>query len=114
MHTLLDFDGKLPVYMNITEGSLAENKGAYDIPLEKGSVIVSDRYFNDFPMHNVWDSSGVSIVIWHKNNMGFSTVKERELPAYTAQLVLKDEEIKLTNPQSKPSFRVAQKSVCVG
>ncbi|MDZ7604868.1 MAG: hypothetical protein U5K79_04615 [Cyclobacteriaceae bacterium] len=45
--------------MNITEGSVGDNKGAYDIPLEKGSVIVADRYYNDFPMLNVWDSKGV-------------------------------------------------------
>lgn len=55
MHTLLDYDGKLPVYVNITEGSVGDNKGAYQIPLEKGSVIVGDRYYNDFPMLNVWD-----------------------------------------------------------
>lgn len=55
MHTLLEYDGKLPVYVNITEGSLGDNKEAYDIPLEKGSVIVADRYYNDFPILNVWD-----------------------------------------------------------
>lgn len=104
MHTLLDYDGKLPVYVNITEGSVGDNKGAYDIPLEKGSVIVADRYYNDFPMLNVWDSSGVFFVIRHKGNLAFSTVKERELPTNTAQHVLKDEEIELTNPQSKTKY----------
>ena len=32
MHTLLDFDGNLPAYVNITDGKTADNKGAYDIP----------------------------------------------------------------------------------
>jgi hypothetical protein len=35
MHTLLEYDGKLPVYVNITKGSVADNKGAENIPLEK-------------------------------------------------------------------------------
>ena len=47
MHTLLDYDGNLPAYVNITDGKTADNKGAYDIPLLKGSVIVADRYYND-------------------------------------------------------------------
>ena len=41
MHTLLDFDGNLPAYVNITNGKTADNKGAYDIPLLKRSVIRS-------------------------------------------------------------------------
>ena len=49
MHTLLDFDGNLPAYVNITDGKTADNKGAYEIPLLKGSVIVADRFYNDFP-----------------------------------------------------------------
>ena len=31
MHTLLDFDGNLPAYINITDGKTADNKGAVDI-----------------------------------------------------------------------------------
>src|SRR5690554_6008583 len=104
MHTLLDYDGKLPVDVNITEGSVADNKGAYDIPLEKGSVIVADRYYNDFPMLSVWDSNGVFFVIRHKNNLAFTTVRERELPDKRAQHVLKDEEIDLAGPQSRAKY----------
>ena len=59
MHTLLDYDGNLPAYVNITNGKTADNKGAYDIPLLKGSVIVADRFYNDFSLLNVWDSKGV-------------------------------------------------------
>lgn len=113
MHTLLDYDGKLPVYVNITEGSVADNKGAYDIPLEKGSVIVADRYYNDFPMLNIWDSRGVFFVIRHKDNLKFNTIKERDLPENTAQEVLIDEEIELSNPQSKIKYPEKLRRVAV-
>jgi hypothetical protein len=53
MHTLLDYDGHLPAYVNITDGKTADNKGAYDVPLLKGSVIVADRFYNDFALLNV-------------------------------------------------------------
>ena len=104
MHTLLDYDGKLPTYVNLTEGSVGDNKGAYNIPLQKGSVIVADRYYNDFPMLNVWDSKGVNFVIRHKNNLAFNRIEENELPEHTAQHVLKDEVIKLSNKASREKY----------
>ncbi|UII25734.1 IS4 family transposase [Fulvivirga maritima] len=113
MHTLLDYDGKLPVFVNITEGSVADNKGAYGIPLEKGAVIVADRYYNDFPMINVWDSSGVYFVIRHKKNLSYTSIKERDLPEHTAQHVLKDEEIELSNAQSKAKYPKTLRRVVV-
>src|SRR5690606_33838719 len=57
MHTLLDFDGNLPVYVNITDGKTADNKGALDIPIHRGSVVVADRYYGDFALLDIWDSS---------------------------------------------------------
>lgn len=113
MHTLLDYDGKLPTYVNITEGSVGDNKGAYDIPLQKGSVIVADRYYNDFPMLSVWDSKGVNFVIRHKNNLVFNSIEERELPENTAQNVLKDEIIELSNKISKEKYARKLRRVAV-
>jgi hypothetical protein len=48
MHTLLDYDGNLPAYVNVTDAKTADNQGVYDIPLLKGSVIVADRFYNNF------------------------------------------------------------------
>jgi hypothetical protein len=59
MHILLDFDGNSPTYINITNGKTADNKGAYEIPSLKGSVIVADRFYNDFSLFNIWDSNEV-------------------------------------------------------
>jgi hypothetical protein len=104
MHTLLDFDGNLPAYINVTNGKTADNKGAYELPLLKGSVIVADRFYNDFSLLNVWDSKGVYFVIRHKDNIKFSTVKEKELPDNRHQHILKDEIIELTGLESKKKY----------
>ena len=104
MHTLLDFDGNLPAYINITNGKTADNKGAYEIPLLKGSVIVADRFYNDFSLLNVWDSSGVFFVIRHKENLQFTTIKENELPDNLHQHIMKDELIELKNGPSKIKY----------
>jgi len=96
LHTLLDFDGNLPVYVNISDGKTADNKGAYDIPLIPQSVIVADRFYNDFHLLNVWDSNQVFFVIRHKENLKFTVIKENELPENRHQHILKDEIIELT------------------
>ena len=104
MHTLLDYDGNLPAYVNITDGKTADNKGAYDIPLLKGSVIVADRFYNDFPLLNIWDSTGVFFVIRHKENIKFKSIKENPLPENRHQHLLKDEIIELIGPLSNSKY----------
>ncbi|MGL1889963.1 MAG: IS4 family transposase [Reichenbachiella sp.] len=104
MHTLLDYDGNLPAYVNVTDGKTGDNKGAYDIPLMANSVIVADRYYNDFSLLNVWDSSQVYFVIRHKENIRFETIKELELPENRHQHILKDELIRLTGDQSQKKY----------
>lgn len=104
VHTLLDYDGNLPAYVNITDGKTADNKGAYDIPLLTGSVIVADRFYNDFPLLNIWDSNGVHFVIRHKENLKFKSVKEIPLPENRHQHILKDEIIELTGVLSVTKY----------
>lgn len=113
MHTLLDYDGSLPAYINITDGKTADNKGAYDIPLLKGSVIVADRYYNDFPLLNVWDSNKVFFVVRHKENIQYTIVKENELPQNRHPHILKDEIIELKNPISKLKYPKQLRRVAV-
>lgn len=104
MHTLLDFDGNLPAYVNITNGKTVDNKGAYEVPLLKGSVIVADRFYNDFSLLNVWDSKGVFFVIRHKENLQFVSLKENKLPKNKHKHSLKDEIIELRYESSKTKY----------
>ena len=113
MHTLLDYDGNLPAYVNITDGKTADNKGACDIPLLAGSVIVADRFYNDFSLLNVWDSNQVYFVIRHKDNLRFTTVKENELPDDRNEHILIDEVIELTGYQSANKFPKRLRRVAV-
>ncbi|WP_262675046.1 transposase [Paenimyroides tangerinum] len=72
--------------------------------LLKGSVVVADRFYNDFSLLNVWDSKQVHFVIRHKNNLKFETIKELELPENRHLNILKDEIITLTNEKSKQLY----------
>jgi hypothetical protein len=113
MHTLLDFDSNLPSYVNITDGKTADNKGAYDIPLLKGSVIVADRFYNDFYLLNIWDSKGVYFVIRHKENIQYKVIKENKLPENRHQHILKDEIIELKNKSSKERYHKRLRRIAV-
>ena len=113
MHTLLDFDGNLPSYVNITDGKTADNKGAYDIPLLKGSVIVADRFYIDFLLLNIWDSKGVFFVVRHKENLQYVIIKENELPENRHQHILKDEIIELKSEISKAKYSKKLRRVSV-
>lgn len=104
MHTLLDYEGNLPAYINITDGKTADNKGAYDLLLQKGSVMVADRFYNDFFLLRNWDSSGVYFVVRHKENIQYAVIKENELPVSKHQHLLKDEIIELKNDGSKQKY----------
>lgn len=113
MHTLLDYDGNLPSYVNITDGKTADNKGAYDVPLHKGSVIVADRFYNDFSLLKVWDSNQVFFVVRHKENLQYTTIKENTLPQNRHKNILIDELIELRTPLSKKSYPKKLRRVAV-
>jgi hypothetical protein len=113
LHTLLDYDGNLPAYVNITDGKTADNKGAYDVPLHKGSVIVADRFYNDFSLLNVWDSNGVFFVVRHKDNLQYTTIKENVLPENRHKNILIDELIELKTPKSKRTYPKRLRRVAV-
>ena len=104
MHTLLDYDGNLPAYVNVTDGKTADNKGAYNIPFLANSVIVADRYYNDFSLLNVWDSNRIFFVSRHKDTIPFEPIKENDLPEEKHPHILKDELTQLTGTQSKKKY----------
>lgn len=113
MHTLLDYEGNLPAYMYVSDGKTADNKAAYDVPLVKGSVIVADRYYNDFSLLNVWDSNEVYFVVRHKENLTYRSIEENPLPTQRHQDILIDEWIQLTGQQSAPKYKGKLRRVTV-
>ena len=104
MHTMLDYDMLLPHYVLISDGKKGDNTAAIQIPVEKGTVVVSDRYYCDFNLLNYWDSNGVFFVVRHKNNLLFRNIRENDLPTIRHQNVLIDEIIELTGPQTSGKY----------
>lgn len=104
LHTLLDYDGNLPVYVNISTGKVPDNKGAADIPLIKNSVIVADRFYFDTEMLNKWDSNDVYFVIRLKKNVKYKSLRELDLPENRYGNILKDELIELVGTNTRTKY----------
>ena len=104
LHTLLQYNGQLPAYLNLSDGKTADNRVARDIPISKGSVVVADRYYTDFALLNIWDSTGVNFVVRHKSNLQYWVKQELALPENKPGNVIRDQIIELYSPSVRKKY----------
>lgn len=104
LHTVLDFDGCLPVYVNMSDGKKHEIEDAKQLEFPSCAVVVMDRAYIDFQMLNSWTKKGVHFVTRLKSNIKFRRLNERTLPDKRDQNILVDEYIELTRNQSKEDY----------
>jgi hypothetical protein len=100
LHTLLDFDGCLPVYINLSDGKLNDAKAAKEIILPADSVVVADRAYVDFENLYRWHKGKSFFVVRLKKSVKFRRLNERELPENRHQHILVDEYIELEDPKT--------------
>lgn len=113
LHTLLDYDGNLPAYVHVSNGKTADNTAAYNVPLVKNSVIVADRFYNDFSLLNIWDSNELYFVVRHKKNLDYETIEENQLPDGRDEHILIDEKIRLVGKESSQKYNGQLRRVAV-
>lgn len=113
LHTLLDFMTFLPEYVYITDGKGADNSSAWHVRVPPRAIVVADRAYCDFGLLNHWDSSNVTFVVRHKDNLLYRTVEERELPPVGHQDVMKDETIELTGAETPLKYGKCLRRVAV-
>ncbi|MCW2261031.1 MULTISPECIES: IS4 family transposase [Sphingobacterium] len=101
LHTVLDYDGCLPVFMEVTDGKVHESKRANSFSFPKGSVVVVDRSYVDFQWMNVLDSKGCYFVTRSKVNMKYSVIKSYQSEAMLAGGIIKDQPITLDGAAAK-------------
>lgn len=82
LHLVLDHDGYLPVFAQITEGRTHEAKVARDLHFPRGSLVVVDRGYVDYRFFSRLCDDKVFFVTRLKRNAVFEVVSERELPKH--------------------------------
>jgi len=100
LHVLLDYDGCLPSYMNMTDGKVADVRAAKLMPIPKDSVVVADRAYVDFKMLYRWQKQNTDFVIRLKKNIKYISKTEFDLPTDKDQHILMDESIILEEQDS--------------
>ena len=71
LHTVLDYDGCLPVFVEMTNGLKHDAAMAKQFVFPAQSVVVGDRGYLDFPLMNQWDEQDVFFVSRCKENVKF-------------------------------------------
>jgi hypothetical protein len=77
LHLLLDHEGYLPVFAQITEGASSELEVARTLDFSKGSIVVIDRGFTDYKLFAKWTDQGVYFVTRLKENADFGAYETR-------------------------------------
>lgn len=105
LHTVLDFDGCMPVFVDMSDGKKHDVNAARQIEFAKDSVVVADRAYVDFGWMNELDSKGVSFVIRGKENIQLD-LTERTLRPTDCQnkTIQADWDIVLKNPASRSKY----------
>jgi len=99
LHTLLDHDGYLPAFVAITPAREHEVKKARTLNLPKGSIVVEDLGYTDYPWYGQLTAQKIFFVTRQKRNARYDILQER--PVNCSQGVLADQTIRLTGTQAK-------------
>ena len=75
LHTLMQADGSVPVFLNITDGNVHESTVAKTIPIPKGSYLAIDRAYHDFEQYNLYINNNIRFVTRMKTNAKFQVIK---------------------------------------
>ncbi|HID37909.1 MAG TPA: IS4 family transposase [Calditrichaeota bacterium] len=74
IHTLMQADGALPVFLTITDGSVHDSQIARSFDIPSGSIVVFDRGYHDFDQYNRYENNKIRFVTKMKTNAKFQVV----------------------------------------
>ena len=80
LHLLLDHDGYLPVFAQLTDALTHEVGIARGLNLPTGSILAIDRGFTDYSLFGKWCEQGVYFVCRVKSNSIFEITEHRDPP----------------------------------
>lgn len=80
IHTVLDYDGLLPVFAVVTDGKKHDVIAARGISFPRGSVLLMDRAYLDYRLLADLDSNGVFFVTRTKTTTAYTVVETRKIP----------------------------------
>ena len=104
LHLLLDYDGCLPVFADLTQARVHEVNVARKITFPRGSVVVCDMGYQDFGWMKDLDSKGVFFVTRLKDNICYVTENSFEINKIYEGIVLEDSNIWLEREDTASKY----------
>lgn len=80
LHTMLDHDDFLPVFVNVTDGQTADITAGRAMPLPAGAIVVFDRGYVDYRWFQKLTDEKVFFVTRLKKNCSYVVIEERSAP----------------------------------
>ncbi len=97
LHTLLDHDGYLPVFVAISPAREHEVKKARSLSLPKGSIVVEDMGYTDYAWYAQLTAQKIFFVTRQKRNARYEVLEHRKVNKN--QGLLSDQTIRLTGEE---------------
>lgn len=104
LHTVLDYDGCLPVYTCVTDGKTHEVNIAKNLTFPIGSVVVFDRGYIDYEWLYNLDSRKIFFVTRAKENMAYRVTEDFNTKGFEPDCILEDKDIELILPVAKQAY----------
>lgn len=103
LHTVLDYDFSLPVFLHMTDAKKHDVTVAKKLDIPSGSVLVMDKAYVDFQWLYVLDSRDVFFVTRLKNNADIEVV-EQYLTDEKKEHILNDADIRMTGFYTRQKY----------
>ena len=103
MHTLLDLRGSIPVFIDITEGSVHDVNSLDKLPIEPGSYYMMDKGYIDFHrLYTLFHQARAFFVTRAKDNLRCEVISAAEVDKDAG--LISDQIVRLTTYKSSKSY----------
>lgn len=111
LHTMLDLRGSLPVFAEISEGSVGDQQWLDHVPIEPGSYLVMDRGYVDLRRLRRIAQAGAFFVIRERPDVKFYTAESRKVDRTTS--LRSDQTIRFNGPAASKHWPDAMRRVSI-
>lgn len=102
LHTLLDTDGPLPEFLELTDGKVHDSTVAKRLPIPPGSYLAIDRAYHDFEQYNVYNNNDIRFVTRKKTNAKYSVIES--LRSDHSEGIISDQIVEFTGYQTHKKY----------
>lgn len=102
LHTLLDVDGSLPEFIEITDGKVSDATVAKKLLIPEGSYLAIDRGYHDFDQYKSYNDNNIRFVTRKKTNARYKILKSHDPDK--SQGILSDEIVEFTGYQTHKKY----------